>query len=356
VALLVYGHAEQAQNRQAQSAQRFAIHGDHLGTPQAITDSAQRVVWLARYDTFGKATAQALPNSEVTAQNRSKSQGWMGTAHAAAQTGAEPDKPFEFHLRFAGQYEDSETGWHYNWHRFYDPQTGRYLTPDPIGLKGGDNAYGYAGGDPLGAVDPSGLYTVYWGGAGLDGPYIADQVRQLENAGISNISIGGGGNGNTILDAANVLTVRYQGDGGRFFDADPEGRKIMCPEQTNYIGYSYGSLLAAHTALYWANQGRVIDNVALIGSPIDGAFLTALRSHANIRNVLIYDLTLYGDPIRAGMSLLELTASAPLLGIQIAQSPRSGHFYYNPDDDATSNIGIERRGSLANNLARNGLR
>jgi pimeloyl-ACP methyl ester carboxylesterase len=117
------------------------------------------------------------------------------------------------------------------------------------------------------------------------------------------------------LDAANVLTVRYQGDGGRFFDADPEGRKIMCPEQTNYIGYSYGSLLAAHTALYWANQGRVIDNVALIGSPIDGAFLTALRSHANIRNVLIYDLTLYGDPIRAGMSLLELTASAPLLGI-----------------------------------------
>jgi len=160
VALLMYGHAEQAQSRQAQSAQRFAIHGDHLGTPQAITDSAQRVVWLARFEAFGGAKAQGLPTSEVTAQHPSKGIGWIRTAHAAAQSGGAADKPFEFHLRFAGQYEDTETGWHYNWHRFYDPDTGRYLTPDPIGLKGGDNAYGYAGGDPLGAVDPWGLYSV----------------------------------------------------------------------------------------------------------------------------------------------------------------------------------------------------
>jgi RHS repeat-associated protein len=100
---------------------------------------------------------------EVTAQNPSKGSGSNRTAHAAAQTGARPDKPFEFHLRFAGQYEDTETGWHYNWHRFYDPDTGRYLTPDPIGLKGGDNAYGYAGGDPLGAVDPDGLRVIISG-------------------------------------------------------------------------------------------------------------------------------------------------------------------------------------------------
>jgi RHS repeat-associated protein len=100
---------------------------------------------------------------EVTAQNPSKGSGSIRTAHAAAQTGARPDKPFEFHLRFAGQYEDTETGWHYNWHRFYDPDIGRYLTPDPIGLKGGDNAYGYAGGDPLGAVDPWGLRAIVVG-------------------------------------------------------------------------------------------------------------------------------------------------------------------------------------------------
>jgi RHS repeat-associated protein len=117
------------------------------------------VVWLAHYDAFGRATAQGLPSSEVKAQNRSSrysERSWIGSAHAANQA----DKPFEFNLRFAGQYEDRETGWHYNWHRFYDPETGRYLTPDPIGLRGGDNAFGYAAGDPFGAVDPDGLRVI----------------------------------------------------------------------------------------------------------------------------------------------------------------------------------------------------
>ncbi|MBW0171538.1 MAG: RHS domain-containing protein [Hydrogenophaga sp.] len=330
MALIDYGYAPGDNSAAPHSTQSFAIHSDHLGTPQAITDEQQRVVWMAQYDAFGRASVQGLPSNSGV--------------------------PFAFHLRFAGQYEDTETGWHYNWHRFYDPDTGRYLTPDPIGLRGGDNAFGYAGGDPLGAVDPWGLYTVYWGGAGLNGAYIEDQIGQFENAGISNIAAGGGGNGNTILDATNVLTVRYQGNGSRYFDSDPESRKMMCPEQTNYIGYSYGSLLAAHTAMYWANQGRMIDNLVLIGSPIDADFLAALRTNSNIRNLLVYDLTLYGDPIHAGMTLAELTASVPVLGLQISQDPRSGHFYYNPDDAATSSTGIARRGSLATNLARSGLR
>ena len=361
VALLVYGRASQSSSwRPAgapQSTQRFAVHGDHLGTPQTITDDRQRVVWAANYDTFGKAAIQSLPVSQTMARQTPRTGGWLSTAYAGVSATAPQDsKNFEFNLRFAGQYEDAETGWHYNWHRFYNPETGRYLTPDPLGLAGGNNAYEYAGGDPLGAVDPWGLYTVYWGGAGLDGPYIANQINRLKNAGISNIATGGGGNGNTILDAANVLAVRYKGNGDRYFDSDPEGKKMMCPEQTNYIGYSYGSLLAAHTALYWANKGRVVNNLVLAGSPIDQDFLNAIRANENIKNVLIYDLTLYGDPIRAGMSLVDLTASAPLLGLQIAQSPRTGHFYYNPDDNATSVIGIQRRTNLAVNLAKNGLK
>ncbi|OAI48016.1 hypothetical protein AYO44_08140 [Planctomycetaceae bacterium SCGC AG-212-F19] len=40
----------------------------------------------------------------------------------------------------------------------YDPSIGRFLTEDPIGLKGGDaNLYRYLGNSPLNAVDPSGL-------------------------------------------------------------------------------------------------------------------------------------------------------------------------------------------------------
>ncbi len=162
VALLEYGYDKNKTQTTPQGTQRFAIHGDHLGTPQAITDGTQRVVWLARYDAFGRATAQGLPRSELTAQNRTKKASggsWIGTAHAAENS----DKPFEFYLRFAGQYEDSETGWYYNWHRYYEPETGRYLTPDPIGLRGGANAYGYAANDPLRAVDPKGLRTIIVG-------------------------------------------------------------------------------------------------------------------------------------------------------------------------------------------------
>jgi len=65
---------------------------------------------------------------------------------------AEIDNP----LRFQGQYFDAETGLHYNRHRYYNPGTGRFLTPDPIKLAGGLNSYQYVP-NPTGWVDPLGL-------------------------------------------------------------------------------------------------------------------------------------------------------------------------------------------------------
>jgi RHS repeat-associated protein len=105
--------------------QAYYYHNDHLGTPQVLTDATGNIAWKAAYNPFGEATisVQAVEN------------------------------PF----RFPGQYYDSETGLHYNYFRYYDPTTGRYVTPDPIGLDGGINLFVYALDNPLNLVDPEGL-------------------------------------------------------------------------------------------------------------------------------------------------------------------------------------------------------
>jgi len=63
-------------------------------------------------------------------------------------------------IRFPGQYYDKETGLHYNYFRYYKPEIGRYLTPDPIGLLGGINPFIYVANNPINRIDPSGLHWV----------------------------------------------------------------------------------------------------------------------------------------------------------------------------------------------------
>lgn len=111
----------------AQSGQTYQVHVDHLGTPKALTDASGQVVWKASYSPFGKAS--------ITTQGPT------------------------FNLRFPGQYYDAETGLHYNWRRYYDPNTGRYITSDPIGLAGGINTYAYALSNPIGNADPTGEFV-----------------------------------------------------------------------------------------------------------------------------------------------------------------------------------------------------
>ena len=109
----------------------YYVHTDHLGTPVAMTDEVGIKVWGAAYDPFGAATPNEDPDGNGT--------------------------PVTLNVRFPGQYYDQETNLHYNYFRYYDPATGRYLTSDPIGLGGGLNTYGYVGGNPITRADPLGL-------------------------------------------------------------------------------------------------------------------------------------------------------------------------------------------------------
>ena len=110
-----------------QGEQVYYYHNDHLGTPQILTNDSQAIAWKAVYTPFG----EAVPSIQTV------------------------ENPF----RFPGQYYDPETGLHYNYFRYYNPQTGRYITPDPIGLEGGINLFTYVASNPMNWIDYFGLVT-----------------------------------------------------------------------------------------------------------------------------------------------------------------------------------------------------
>ena len=66
-------------------------------------------------------------------------------------------------LRFPGQYYDQESGLHYNYFRDYDPNTGRYIESDPIGIEGSLNTYSYVEANSIRYIDPEGL--IAWRGS-----------------------------------------------------------------------------------------------------------------------------------------------------------------------------------------------
>lgn len=94
----------------AGGAQLYYVYSDQVNTAREITDAAGVLVWRA--DTSEPFGAN-VPNENPSG---------LGA--------------FVYNPRFPGQYFDKETGLHYNYYRDYDPQTGRYIESDPIGLRG----------------------------------------------------------------------------------------------------------------------------------------------------------------------------------------------------------------------------
>ncbi|WP_371394146.1 RHS repeat domain-containing protein [Tenacibaculum maritimum] len=113
--------------------ERYSILSDYLGTPIQAYDARGNIVWECELDIYGK----------------------VRNLH-----GEKTFIPF----RYQGQYEDIETGLYYNRFRYYSPDTGIYISQDPIGLHGGFKPYEYSEDTNI-LIDPFGLITI----ANLDG-------------------------------------------------------------------------------------------------------------------------------------------------------------------------------------------
>lgn len=107
---------------------------DPVGTVKELVDPGGVVAWSATHAAFGQVRqAYADPTSE-------------------AKHGQRIESPF----RMLGQYADEETGLCYTRYRYFDPETGRFCSPDPLGLHGGTNLFGWDG-SPVNDIDPLGL-------------------------------------------------------------------------------------------------------------------------------------------------------------------------------------------------------
>lgn len=118
----------------------IAIHTDRRHAPVMATDEQGNIIWQAEYEAWGKVIPASLqeepgnPNQNNQANN------------------------LNLALRLPGQWQDQATGLYYNYQRDYNPDAGRYLTPDPLGFPDGPDPYAYVNNDPLNKLDPLGLY------------------------------------------------------------------------------------------------------------------------------------------------------------------------------------------------------
>ena len=95
--------------------QTHYFHYDQIGIPREMTDKDGNLVWFGDYYGWGRLKEE----TKVT------------------------DSAYQpFHLQ--NQYCDRETGLHYNFFRYYEPDAGRFINQDPIRLLGGDNFYWFA--------------------------------------------------------------------------------------------------------------------------------------------------------------------------------------------------------------------
>ncbi|WP_349254013.1 DUF6531 domain-containing protein [Streptomyces sp. BPPL-273] len=179
----------------------FAIVTDLIGAPTELVDAAGSIAWRSRRTLWGITT-------------------W--------QTGSTAYTP----LRFPGQHYDPETGLHYNYHRYYDPETAHYATPDPLGLGPSPNPRTYVR-NPYMWVDPLGL-----------SPYentmpdqLAQELADAERLGVRPLRVGAEG----FDEAINSGTVKWA--------VDEHGELVVIPKHVNGVELKHPVLTGGRPVL-----------------------------------------------------------------------------------------------------------
>lgn len=201
----------------------YRILTDPVGSPRLVVDATSgRIVERIDYDPFGRIIADTNPGFQ----------------------------PFGF----AGGLADRDTGLVRFGVRDYDPASGRWTAPDPVGFAGGDaNLYRYAGGDPVNRTDPAGLWDPPWPdtfGFSVGGSFI----------------FGGGG-------AGGVNAQYFPGEGWKIYGYTPT---------KNTAGFSIGFGVSANAAWKTGEPDPLESPSAFRGDPWEGIFQTAGGSYGPV--------------------------------------------------------------------------
>ena len=202
--------------------QVYYIHTGHLNTPRVIVNRNNVVVWR-----------------------------WEGShafgANLPIENLVDATQIFEYNLRFPGQYFDKETGLHYNYFRYYEPEMGRYISTDPIGLMGGMNTYEYANGNSMMFMDSHGLASCTYSIS--TGRLICMPDNPVNSAIDIPVASGNNGRGMQCKNNPACINIPNRGpipiglwtwniNGPGAINTKPNGRRLIPAKGTNTYGRS----------------------------------------------------------------------------------------------------------------------
>jgi RHS repeat-associated protein len=227
----------------------YYAHTDGAGNVIALTDTLKVVKRSYQYDPWGPLTGGSGSLSNVD-RARFKGALWLGP----------------------------EANLYYMRARWYEPMTGRFLSEDPIGLAGGINPYLFAGQDPIGGADPTGLLDCGWVGnpCRIRDGYVYGDLSRYDPLGLWEM---GSGIADWLVGLANrgLAPAGDQGSPavaaeGANVDVNPS-RRAACRGYTIAAGFELGG-----TILFFTGWGATLKLGQLAKLGVRGGTNAAVRA------------------------------------------------------------------------------